>query len=77
MLVTEAHARSDLATQVTKDGMGTTLRDQHLADYEARLRQEDLALLNPNAVNRASALRGTGQGRAARPGIVSKEDLLL
>lgn len=45
-------------------GSGTVLRDQCLAKYEARLRQEVFSL---NVMPKASFLRGAGHGRMAQP----------
>ncbi len=59
--------------QVAGDGADTVVRDQSLADYEARLRKKDLLLPNPNATN----LRGIGHGHVFQPEISDRDHLPL
>ncbi len=61
------NTRSTPATWVDRNGVDTFLRDQCLTNYEARFRQEDLALPNPNAAPRTSTLRDAIHGRMAQP----------
>ncbi len=68
-----ACTKSAPITQIDRDGTDSGFRDQHLADYDARLRQEDLLLPNPNAAPRANAL---GDGSMAQPGTVGMDDPL-
>ncbi len=52
-----AHARSAPAARVDKSGSETALRDRRLANYEARLKQEEPVSLILTAVVSASTLR--------------------
>ncbi len=55
-------------------GTSTVLTDQRIADYKARLRQEDSALLIPTAGPRTSSLHSTGHGHVIQPGANDIDD---
>ncbi len=55
-----ARTGSAPAARVDKSGLDTTLQDQRLANYEARLRQEGSDLPIPNAMAGASIPCSTG-----------------
>ena len=75
VLTAAAHARSTPAARVDKSGTETALRDRRLANYEARLKQEEPVSPVPTAVVSASAPRSTehyqlvylGTGSASDP----------
>ena len=54
--------------------MGTVPREQCLANYEARLCQEDSTLPVPNVMDKAGILCGAGHGRAAQSGADGTDD---
>ncbi len=62
--------------RVEKSGSETTLQDQCLANYEARLRPEGSVSLVPNAVAGASILRGAGHSQVVHPGTDSTSNPL-
>ncbi len=66
--VAATHARSAPATRVDKNGTGSVVRDQRLADYEARLRLEESPLPIPTAGPMASTLRDPGHEHVAQLG---------
>ncbi len=59
--------RSALASRVDKSGSETALRDQRLANYEARLSQEGLVSPVPNAMAGASIPCGAGHSQVTQP----------
>ncbi len=63
-----AHARGAPAARVDKSGSGTTLRDQRLANYEARLRQESSVPLVLNTMAGTRVSRGTVHGQVVQTG---------
>lgn len=63
--VSMACVRSAPATRVNRDGTGIIIRDHRLANYEARLRQEDLALPNPTAMIMTICQCSTGRSCGA------------
>ncbi len=71
-----AHARSAPAARVDKSGTETALHDRHLANYEARLKQEGPVSQVLNAVVSASALRSVEQSQMVHPGAESASNPL-
>ncbi len=63
-----ARARRAPAARVDKSGTETALRDRRLANYEARLKQEEPVSPVPTAVVSASAPRSTEHGQMVHPG---------
>ncbi len=63
-----ARARSAPAARVDKSGTETALQDRRLANYEARLKQEEPASLVPMAVVSVSAPRSAEHGQMVHPG---------
>ena len=61
-------ARSAPAARVDKSGVETALRDRRLANYEARLKQEEPVSLVPTAVVSASAPHSTEHYQTVHPG---------
>ncbi len=70
------HARSAPAARVDKSGTETALRDQRLANYEARLRQEGTVSTVLNAMVSASTPRGVEHGQMVHLGAESASDPL-
>ncbi len=70
------HARSAPAARVDKIGSETTLRDQLLGNYDARLRQEGSVSLVLNAMAGASVLCSIGHSHVAHPGADSTSNPL-
>ncbi len=71
-----AHAKSAPAARVNKRGTDTALRDQRLAKYEAKLKQEEPVSPVPTAVVSASAPRSAEHYQMAYPGTGSASDPL-
>ncbi len=71
-----ARARSAPAARVDKSGIDTALRDRRLANYEARLKQEEPVSPIPTAVVSASAPRSAEHYQMAHPGAGSASDPL-
>ncbi len=71
-----AHARSAPAARVDKSGIDTALRDRRLANYEARLKQEEPISLVPTAVVSASAPRSAEHYQMVYPETGSASDPL-
>ncbi len=63
-----ACARSAPAARVDKSGNETALQDQRLANYKARLKQEEPDSLVPTAVVSASAQHNAEHGQMVHPG---------
>ncbi len=64
--VAAAWARSSPATRIDRNGTRIVLREQCLADYKSRQRQEESALPISTEGPTASTLRGAGHGRVAQ-----------
>ncbi len=71
-----AHARSAPAGRVDKSGIDTTFQDQRLANYEAKLQQEEPVSPVPTAVVSASAPRSAEHYQMVYPGAGSASDPL-
>ena len=71
-----AHARSAPAARVDKSGIDTALQDRRLANYEAKLRQEELVSLVPTAVVSASTPHSAEHYQMGYPGTGSASDPL-
>ncbi len=69
-----ARARSAPAAWVDKSGIDTALRERRLANYEAKLKQEETASPVPTAVVSASAPRSAEHYQMAYPGTGSASD---
>ncbi len=74
--VAATHARSATAAQGDKSGTDTALRDRRLANYEAKLKQEEPVSPVPTAVVSASAPRGAEHYQMVYPGTGSASDPL-
>ncbi len=70
------HARSAPAARVDKSGLDTALRDRRLANYEAKLKQEEPVSPVLTAVVSASAPRSTEHYQMVYPGTGSASDPL-
>ena len=71
-----AHARSAPAARVNKSGIDTALRDRRLANYEARLKQEEPVSPVPTAVVSASTPSSAEHYQMVYPGTGSASDPL-
>ena len=76
-----SHGRSacqkrSCSQKVDKSGIDTALRDRRLANYEARLKQEEPVSAVPTAVVSASAPRSTEHCQMVYPGTGSSSDPL-
>ncbi len=73
---TAARAKSAPAARVDRGGIDTTLRDRRLANYEAKLKQEEPVSPAQTAVIGASAPRGAEHYQMVYPGTGSASDPL-
>ncbi len=76
VLTAAAHARRAPAARVDKSGTKTALRDRHLANYEARLKQEGPVSPVLTAVVSASAPRSAEHDQMVHPGADSASNSL-
>ncbi len=61
------HARSAREARIDKGETETALQDQRLANYQAKLMQEDLVSPVPNAMASAKALCSAGHSQIVYP----------